>query len=68
MAAFSGTGPTLPRELEKIIFEMAALKHPLSMPSMVRVAQRVKIWYILSFAFSFSSSFAFEVSHLTDDQ
>ncbi|KAJ7849875.1 hypothetical protein B0H13DRAFT_1905984 [Mycena leptocephala] len=31
-------------ELEKIIFEMAALKHPLSMPSMVRVAQRVKIW------------------------
>ncbi|KAJ7926350.1 hypothetical protein B0H13DRAFT_2563807 [Mycena leptocephala] len=44
MAAFSGTGPTLPRELEKIIFEMAAMKHPLSMPSMVRVAQRVKIW------------------------
>jgi hypothetical protein len=50
MAAFSGTGPTLPWELEKIIFEMAVLKHPLSMPSMVRVAQRVKIWYILSFA------------------
>ncbi|KAJ7818737.1 hypothetical protein B0H13DRAFT_2313689 [Mycena leptocephala] len=44
MAAFSVTVPTLPRELEKIIFEMAALKHPLSMPSMVRVAQRVKIW------------------------
>ncbi|KAF8193144.1 hypothetical protein K438DRAFT_1761854 [Mycena galopus ATCC 62051] len=36
--------PTLPRELEKIIFEIAALKHPLSMPSMVRVTQRVKIW------------------------
>ncbi|KAJ7079911.1 hypothetical protein C8R44DRAFT_895590 [Mycena epipterygia] len=36
--------PTLPRELERQIFETTASIHPRSMPALILVAQRVKIW------------------------
>ncbi|KAJ7863683.1 hypothetical protein B0H13DRAFT_2070044 [Mycena leptocephala] len=36
--------PTLPTELERLIFEIAAITHPYCMPSMLRVAHRIKIW------------------------
>ncbi|KAJ7939759.1 hypothetical protein B0H13DRAFT_1850530 [Mycena leptocephala] len=40
----SHTTPTLPLELERLIFELAAFKHPPSMPSLLLVAHRAKIW------------------------
>ncbi|KAJ7879703.1 hypothetical protein B0H13DRAFT_1571256, partial [Mycena leptocephala] len=36
--------PLLPPELERIIFELAAFVNPASMPSLLLVAPRVKIW------------------------
>ncbi|KAJ7016883.1 hypothetical protein C8F04DRAFT_1158935 [Mycena alexandri] len=36
--------PILPVELEKEIFQMAAYSRPLSIPLLMRVAHRVKIW------------------------
>ncbi|KAF8150524.1 hypothetical protein K438DRAFT_1988480 [Mycena galopus ATCC 62051] len=36
--------PILPPELEREIFEIAALSRPMSIPTMMRVAQRVKDW------------------------
>ncbi|KAJ6553054.1 hypothetical protein B0H19DRAFT_885498, partial [Mycena capillaripes] len=36
--------PALPVDLERVIFEMAAHIYPLSMPQLVLVAWRVKIW------------------------
>ncbi|KAJ7670802.1 hypothetical protein DFH06DRAFT_1178942 [Mycena polygramma] len=36
--------PTLPLELERYTFELAALFRPVSIPTMMRVAWRVKIW------------------------
>ncbi|KAJ6542550.1 hypothetical protein B0H10DRAFT_1970496 [Mycena sp. CBHHK59/15] len=40
----SGADPTLPPELERQIFEIAAFLHPESMPALLGVARRVKIW------------------------
>ncbi|KAJ6563952.1 hypothetical protein B0H19DRAFT_1258480 [Mycena capillaripes] len=37
--------PTLPAELERLIFELTAFVCQESMPALVRVAQRVKIWF-----------------------
>jgi hypothetical protein len=36
--------PFLPAELEREIFEIAALCNPRSMPSFILVAQRIKAW------------------------
>ncbi|KAJ7052094.1 hypothetical protein C8F01DRAFT_1376435 [Mycena amicta] len=36
--------PRLPRELEREIFYTAALLHPLTIPTLLRVARRVLIW------------------------
>ncbi|KAJ6524610.1 hypothetical protein DFH09DRAFT_1189375 [Mycena vulgaris] len=36
--------PSLPRELERHIFEMIALSRPVSIPKLMRVAWRVKRW------------------------
>ncbi|KAJ7659091.1 hypothetical protein DFH06DRAFT_1130657 [Mycena polygramma] len=36
--------PNLPPELERHIFELAALSHPMLIPNMIRVAWRVKLW------------------------
>jgi hypothetical protein len=35
---------TLPLELERKIFEVAALFRPVTIPAMMRVAWRVKLW------------------------
>ncbi|KAJ7602246.1 hypothetical protein DFH06DRAFT_369329 [Mycena polygramma] len=40
----AGVDPRLPPELECIIFEIAALTSPRSIPELMRVAQRVKAW------------------------
>jgi hypothetical protein len=37
--------PTLPTELERAIFELAAFFDPDSLPVLLLVAHRVKIWY-----------------------
>ncbi|KAJ6550049.1 hypothetical protein B0H19DRAFT_1160293 [Mycena capillaripes] len=34
----------LPPELERLIFEIAALESPKSMPALILVARRVQIW------------------------
>ncbi|KAJ6564160.1 hypothetical protein B0H19DRAFT_1140452 [Mycena capillaripes] len=36
--------PPLPAELERLIFELAASSSPKSMPALLLIAQRVKIW------------------------
>ncbi|KAJ6556313.1 hypothetical protein B0H19DRAFT_1262391 [Mycena capillaripes] len=36
--------PKLPQELERIIFELAALSHPNGIPTLLRTAWRVKEW------------------------
>ncbi|KAJ6587288.1 hypothetical protein B0H10DRAFT_814968 [Mycena sp. CBHHK59/15] len=36
--------PLLPPEIEREIFECAALSHPKSIPALLLIAQRVKIW------------------------
>ncbi|KAJ7744023.1 hypothetical protein DFH07DRAFT_1063448 [Mycena maculata] len=36
--------PTLPRELERSIFEVSALSRPTTIPNLMLVAQRVKVW------------------------
>ncbi|KAJ7741788.1 hypothetical protein DFH07DRAFT_750830, partial [Mycena maculata] len=36
--------PTLPPELERTIFEVSALSRPTTIPNLMLVAQRVKIW------------------------
>jgi hypothetical protein len=40
--------PLLPVELEKEIFQMAAYSRPLSIPRLMLVAHRVKIWFVHS--------------------
>ncbi|KAJ7463578.1 hypothetical protein FB451DRAFT_1264943 [Mycena latifolia] len=40
----TGRTPALPPELEREIFEIAALLHAPSMPALLRVARRVKVW------------------------
>jgi hypothetical protein len=37
--------PTLPRELEREIFELCTLSRPVCIPKLMVVAQRVKEWY-----------------------
>ncbi|KAJ6562724.1 hypothetical protein DFH09DRAFT_1364274 [Mycena vulgaris] len=44
MAEELSVPPSLPFELERSIFETAALSRPLSVPSLMRVAWRVKHW------------------------
>ncbi|KAF7369649.1 hypothetical protein MVEN_00295900 [Mycena venus] len=39
------TEPRLPPELERSIFEIAALWRPTDMPALLRIAWRVKLWY-----------------------
>ncbi|KAJ7651349.1 hypothetical protein FB45DRAFT_1051096 [Roridomyces roridus] len=39
-----GAEPRLPRELERVIFELAALSRPVLIPDLVLVASRVKEW------------------------
>ncbi|KAF7366019.1 hypothetical protein MVEN_00477800 [Mycena venus] len=38
--------PTLPSELERQIFELAAQLHPNEIPKFLRVARRVLHWYV----------------------
>ncbi|KAJ7779168.1 hypothetical protein B0H16DRAFT_1878735 [Mycena metata] len=40
----SGSGDTLPPELERYIFELAARLYPATAPTLLRVAQRVRLW------------------------
>ncbi|KAJ7924713.1 hypothetical protein B0H13DRAFT_1863745 [Mycena leptocephala] len=42
----SESGPALPAELERYIFEITAFLHPGSMPGLMRVARRVRTWSI----------------------
>ncbi|KAJ7643434.1 hypothetical protein DFH06DRAFT_1213212 [Mycena polygramma] len=42
--AFDSTAPALPTELERRIFEIAAMTRPLSIPTYMLVAARVRIW------------------------
>jgi hypothetical protein len=70
MAAFSGTGPTLPRELEYIRNDgiEASAFYAIDSAGGPALEDLVRSPNVLSFAFSFCSSFAFEVLHLTDNQ
>jgi hypothetical protein len=40
--------PFLPVELEREIFETAAMRHPKLIPTLLRVCHRVHVWYVLS--------------------
>jgi uncharacterized integral membrane protein len=53
----------LPLELERIIFEIAALVYPKSIPSLILVARRVKHWYIIIKAWYPTLSLTFAVSN-----
>ncbi|KAJ7735854.1 hypothetical protein DFH07DRAFT_110108 [Mycena maculata] len=43
-AVHSHVDPVLPPELERLIFEDCALSHPISIPTFMLVARRVKTW------------------------
>ncbi|KAJ7480351.1 hypothetical protein B0H11DRAFT_2421164 [Mycena galericulata] len=51
-----GTYPRLPRELERAIFETSAISRPVTILTLILVAQRVKIWKI-----TISSSWLYRV-------
>ena len=38
--------PRLPPELERVIFEIAALSYPTTTPNLMLIAWRVKNWYV----------------------
>jgi hypothetical protein len=39
--------PYLPPELERQIFEIAALSCPKDIPTLMRISRRIKYWYLL---------------------
>jgi hypothetical protein len=41
--------PRFPLELERMIFENAAFEYPGKIPTFLRVAHRIRTWYLLNF-------------------